>query len=200
MKCYFLSGPVDKDSKPVSRYRKRMHNIWKDQYGTEIIELCLFDQAKMIWKNEWITKLELESIIRKEIQKEKDIEVNSNYNTGDWFYQDEKNMPRNKANQVDTENLGEEEKTMIQNILDLMKDNSRIDLRGFNKIGRCVLAKWSRKINCILKHIRIENITETNILIKAVILHVGKRLALKLVEVNIKRNQNPVGKEGLKNR
>ena len=44
---------------------------------------------------------------------------------------------------------------MIQDILDLMKeDNSRIELRRFNKIDRCVLAEWSRKMNRILKHIR----------------------------------------------
>ena len=50
------------------------------------------------------------------------------------------------ATQVDTENLGEEEKTMIQDILDLMNANSRIELTGFNKIDRCVLAEWSSKI------------------------------------------------------
>ena len=60
-----------------------------------------------------------------------------------------------------------------------MKDNSRTELRGFNKIDRCVLAKWSRKINCILKHIRTQNITDTNILIKAVIVHVRKQIGSK---------------------
>ena len=85
---------------------------------------------------------------------------------------------------------------MIQDILNLMNDNSRIELRGFNKIDRCVLAKWLRKINCILKYIRTENITDINILIKAVIVYVGKKLTLKLVEVKIKRSQNHGGKEG----
>ena len=56
-----------------------------------------------------------------------------------------------------------------------MKDNSRIELRGFNKIDRCVLAEWSRKINRILKHIRTESITDINILIKAVIVYVGEK-------------------------
>ena len=70
-----------------------------------------------------------------------------------------------------------------------------MELKGFNKTGRCVLAEWSRKINCILKHIQTETITDTNIFIKAVIVYVGKRLALKLVEVKIKINQNPGGKK-----
>ena len=48
---------------------------------------------------------------------------------------------------------------MIQDILDLMKDNRRMEPRGFNKIDRFVIPKWSKKINCILNHIRTENIT-----------------------------------------
>ena len=133
----------------------------------------------MIRKNEWITKLKLKNIKRKVLQKGKDIEVNNNDNTGKLFHKDEENIHENEATQVDTENLGEEEKTMIQDILDLVKDNSRIELRGFNKIDRRVLAEWSRKINCILKHIRTENITDTNILIKAAIVYVGKKIGLK---------------------
>ena len=101
----------------------------------------------MIRKNEWVTKLELEKIRQKVLQKEKDIEVNNNDNTGKWFYQDEENIHENEATQVDTENLGEQEKTMIQeDTLDLMKDNSRIELRGFHKIDGCVPAEWYRKI------------------------------------------------------
>ena len=127
----------------------------------------------MIRKSKWITKLELENR-RKVLQKEKDVEVNNNDNTSEQFYQDEENIHDSKATQVDTANLRGEMKTMIQDILDLMKDNCRIELRGSNKIDKCVLAKWSRKINCILKHIRTENITSKNILIKAVIVFVGK--------------------------
>ena len=89
----------------------------------------------MIRKNAWITKLELEIIRRKVLQKEKDIEVDNNDNTGERFCQDEENTPENKATQVDIENLVKEEKTKkIQDILDLMKDNSRIEIRGLTKL------------------------------------------------------------------
>ena len=150
----------------------------------------------MIRKNEWITKLELENFRSKVLQKEKGIEVNNNDNAGERFYQDEENIHKNEATQVNTENLGEEEKTMIQDILDLMNDNSRIELRGFNKIDRSLLAEWSRKINCILKHITTENITDTNILIKAVIVYEGKKIGLKACGSKNKMNRNPGGKEG----
>ena len=158
MEYYFLRRPVDEEGKPVRGYRRRMHNIWKERYHTEITEQRLCDQEKIIRKNKWITKLELENIKQKVLQKEKDIEVNNNDNTGERFYQDEENIHENEATQVYTENLEEEKKTMIWDILDLMKDNSRIELRGFNKIDRCVLAEWSRKINCTLKHIRTETL------------------------------------------
>ena len=156
------------------------------------------DQTRMIRKNEWIKKtLKLENIRRKVLQKEKDIKINNNDNTGEQFYQDEENTHENEAIQVDSEDL-EKEKTMIQDILDLIKDNSRIELRGFNKIDRCALAAWSRKINRILKHIRPENITDTNIFIKAVIVYVGKKIGLKACGSKNKNKSEPWGKRRIK--
>ena len=38
MECYFLKRPIDEEGKPVRGYRRRMHNIWKERYGTEITE------------------------------------------------------------------------------------------------------------------------------------------------------------------
>ena len=35
MECYFLSRPVDEEGKPARGYRRRMHNIWKERFGTE---------------------------------------------------------------------------------------------------------------------------------------------------------------------
>ena len=47
MECYFLSRPVDEEGKPVRGYRRRICNIWKERYGTEITEQRLCDQARM---------------------------------------------------------------------------------------------------------------------------------------------------------
>ena len=71
MECYFSSRPVEEEGKPVRGYRRRMHNIEKERYDTEITEQCLCDQARMIRKNKLITRLELESINMKVLQKEK---------------------------------------------------------------------------------------------------------------------------------
>ena len=65
MEYYFLSSPVNEEGKPVRGYRRRMDNIWKEQYHTEITEQPLCDHARMVRKNVWIAKLELENIKRK---------------------------------------------------------------------------------------------------------------------------------------
>ena len=88
---------------------------------------------------------------------------------------------------------------MIQDILDLMKDNSGIELRGFNKANRCVRTEWSRKINHILKHIRIQNITDTNISIKAVIVKEKKKIGLKAYGAKNKMEKELWWKRRLKN-
>ena len=38
MECYFLSRPLDHEVKPVRGYRRRMHNIYNERYGTEVTE------------------------------------------------------------------------------------------------------------------------------------------------------------------
>ena len=80
---------------------------------------------------------------------------------------------------------------MIRDILDVMKDNCRIELRGFNKIDRCAFAEWSRRVNCASKHIKTENITDTNNLIKAVIVFVGKKVGLKACRSKNKKESKP---------
>ena len=59
------------------------------------------------------------------------MKVDHNDNNGERFYQDEENIHGSKATQVDTEYLVEEEKNMIQDIIDLMKGNNGIELREF---------------------------------------------------------------------
>ena len=56
MECYFQSRSEEEEGKRIRGYR-RMHNIWKERYGTEIIEQRFCDKARMIRINEWITKL-----------------------------------------------------------------------------------------------------------------------------------------------
>ena len=117
MECYLLSRPVGEERKLVRGYRRRMHHIWKEQYATEITEQRLRDQARMIKKNEWITKVELENIRKKVLQKEKDIEVNNNDNTGEQFYGRRKKRICTRTNPPRLiQRIWRRGKTMIQGI------------------------------------------------------------------------------------
>ena len=87
---------------------------------------------------------------------------------------------------------------MIQDISDLKNDNSGIELGGFNRVDRCVLGEWSRKIHHIKKHISTENITDTNILIKAVMVYVAKKICLEACGNKIKKESEPWWKRRIK--
>lgn len=89
---------------------------------------------------------------------------------------------------------------MIQDELDVMRDNIGIELRGLNKVDKFLLAKQSRDINCKLKHIITEIIKDTNILIKAVIVYVGKLIGLKARESKNKKESEPCWKKKIKKR
>ena len=48
MECYYLSKPVDESSRPLRRYRQRMHAVWKERGLKKITEQRLSDQARVI--------------------------------------------------------------------------------------------------------------------------------------------------------
>ena len=79
-----------------------------------------------------------------------------------------------------------------------MKDNSAIEVRGFNKIDRCVIAEWLRKINRILKDIRTGNIADINILTKAIIGYAGTKVGGKDCGSGNKKKLKPWWKRRIK--
>ena len=86
---------------------------------------------------------------------------------------------------------------MIQDMLDLIKSNIGIEIRGFNKVNRCVLAAWSMKINRILKQMRTENNTDTSIMIKAAVVFVGKKIDLNACGSKNKKELETWWKRGI---
>ena len=64
MECYFLSRPFDEEGKPIREYTKQMHGIWKERQGLKVTEQRLYDQARMIRMNRWLTELEMNVIIK----------------------------------------------------------------------------------------------------------------------------------------
>ena len=86
------------------------------------------------------------------------------------------------------ERMSEEKKIMIKNIIEIAEHNLDEEVNGFKKVDRNLLKDWTMKVNAILKEIKSENITETNRLIKACVIFVGRKVGLK----SNQRRGNPV--------
>ena len=76
------------------------------------------------------------------------------------------------------ERISEEEKIVIKNI-EIAECNLDEDVNGFKRVGWILLKDWTMKVNAILKEVKSDNITETNRLIKACVIFVGRKVGLK---------------------
>ena len=86
------------------------------------------------------------------------------------------------------EGRSEEEKIMIKNIIETAEHNLEEEVNGLKKVDSNLLKDWTMEINAILKGIKSENITETNKLIRASVIFVGRKVGLKPKQ----RRGNPV--------
>ena len=73
---------------------------------------------------------------------------------------------------------------MISQIVDLMKDDQQI-IKGFKKVDRRKLNDMRKKVDCVLKYVITDSISDTNKLIKAAAAYTGEQMGLK---------RKPVGK------
>ena len=85
------------------------------------------------------------------------------------------------------EGRSEEEKIMIKNI-EIVEHNLEEGVNGFKRVDRNSLKDWTMKISAILKGIKSENIMETNRLIRACAIFVGRKVGLRPKQ----RRANPV--------
>ena len=69
MECYYLSNPVDENDKQLRGYIQRMHRIWNEREMLKCSEQHLCDQVIAIRQNEWLTRLELETIKRRVLEE-----------------------------------------------------------------------------------------------------------------------------------
>ena len=175
-----------------------MHNIWKERQGLKVTEQRLCDQARMIRMNGWLTELEMNAI-KKCMMNENANKNDLNSGNGDNDDRDEatENECKSLANVLqnnvslsfeDVEGRNEEEKIMIKNIIEIAEHNLEEEVNGFKKVNRNLLEDWTMKINAILKGIKSENIMETNRLIRACAIFVGRKVGLKPKQ----RRGNPV--------
>ena len=60
------------------------------------------------------------------------------------------------------EEMSEEEKIMIKNIIEIAEYNLDEEVHGFKKVDRNLLKDWTMEVNTILKEIKSDNINKTN--------------------------------------
>ena len=77
------------------------------------------------------------------------------------------------------EGSSEEEKITIKYFIKIAEHNVDEEVNGLKKVDRNLLKDWTMKVNAILKRIKSENITETNKLIGACAIFVGRKVGLK---------------------
>ena len=180
MECYFLSKPTVANGRPVRGYRRRMHNFWKERGLPTITEQRLCDQDRIKRKNGWFTTVELKEIRRK-IEEDSDNEEgdDSNRIVAGMEVQDE-GLAEEISVEIDSsEEENEQDRSMIEEIVQLMRSEKTYNTRGLKQVNRNILSEWEGKVNKIIGKIRAENLTETNRLIGAVALYVSHKVGLK---------------------
>ena len=76
---------------------------------------------------------------------------------------------------------------MIDEIVGIMRSGRRCDTRGLKKANRHMLSEWSSKVNRVLVNIKTDNITDTNEMICAVAQYVSKKVGLRVMGRNVKK-------------
>ena len=62
MECFYRSKPFDEKGKRIRGYRKKMFREWGKRGMLESTEQRVYDQARAIRKNDWLSRLESEAI------------------------------------------------------------------------------------------------------------------------------------------
>ena len=195
MEWYFLSKPMDEEGKPLRGCRKRMHAIWKERQKMVVTEQRLYDQARMIKKNGWLTNLELEDITRRVMNdnfcEEGEETVGEDIGEGHETENLDATGVDNSCVFEDVEELDQEQRDILEGINHIIDENLSRKFVGFKKIERSVLREKDSKVNRVLSKIRKENLSGTNTLIKACSIYIGGVIGLIPVQVRHGNNKEP---------
>ncbi len=199
MECYFLSKPTDENGKPVRGYRRRMHNIWKERELPTVTEQRLCDQARTIRTNEWFTAVEIEEIRRRlEVDNESEEGYDSNRQEQETEVQEDRQTEELSVQINISGEQNEQESSMLEEIVEIMRSGQVCDTRGIKKVNRNVLSEWINKVNKIVGKVRTDNLTDTNKLIGAVAIYISKKVGLKTGNGRRNINKEPWWKRRLK--
>ena len=64
MECFYRSKPFDEEGKLFWGYRNRLFREWREREMFESTEQRMYDQARAVRKNRWLSEFGLEAIKR----------------------------------------------------------------------------------------------------------------------------------------
>ena len=71
---------------------------------------------------------------------------------------------------------------IIKNITEMAEHDLDDEVNGFKNVDRNLVKVWAMKVNRVLKEIKSVNMTETNRLIRACVIFLGRKLGLKSIQ------------------
>ena len=115
-----------------------------------ITEQRLCDQARAIRKDEWFTSVELDEIRRRVTTVDEELEEQDAASIDPEPEQvDELNGDIN-VQITDNDTRNDEEKQMINDILEIMRSEPLWNGAGFKRVDRKVLVEWTKKVNRVV--------------------------------------------------
>ena len=145
-------------------------------------------------KEEWVVRRNIRN--KNELDKIGDEENPENYNDTENPVVEERitTTADDSENKLENEHYTvliheeetEEEKKILNRLLEVMRDQKRGYVCDFKKVDRQKLQQETAKVNRVLKYIKTNNITETNKLIKGVsiVARLVDRKARKIMTMN----------------
>ena len=188
MECFYRSEPFDVNGKPIRGYRQRMFREWRDRGMFEATEQRVCDQARAIRKNGWLSDLELE-MIKRSIKEEEEgtVEVSGDGESviddevNEMNVPDEREVDRpvirysviveNDVNHV----FSESRKEIFKSLEQILMEGKSAEGIHFKNVDKNKLRYQVNRVNEVIHHIRTENITETNNLIRSATVWVAEQ-------------------------
>ena len=206
MECFYRSKPFDEEGKPVRGYRQRIFREWRDRGLFESTEQRVYDQARAIRKNGWLSQLELEAIKRQvedEFQGEfgeddpTEVETVENEDTAEneaMIENEVESVAEEIVNVEEVNNnvtgsvddtrhtLNDEHRKIVERLNEIMLEGKTSDGIMFKKVDKKTLKVQTDRVNEAIRYFQSKNITETNDLIKASSVWVAEQIGLKKID------------------
>ena len=194
MEWYLLSEPK------IRGYRKRMLSLWQQKDMFWVSEQRLVDQANIIRRDSWMTKLEIEELQRKVTGSDSVIaaEARSVDALPDQVGEDRRNVLPEMGAEEQADSLDEEEVVIVMKIGEVIARGRKDKLLALRNAPKKKLLEETAKVDKVLSKFKTHSITKTNELFYAGAFVVTNRLGVKIDRV-AGRNE-PMWKRRLQNK